>query len=201
MRSSVLLVVILALITFPLMAQSNDVAIWGGISRVGSTDVSGSNIHFDRGHAYGASFNHFFGEHLSGELAVFEVRHNGSIQIGGVNTFDVGSLKMMPVTATLQWHFARAARFDVYAGGGAAYVRSNSLHSSDLDTVGVGRVDIKSKIGWTGLGGVSYSLMHPLAVAAEARYISYRPDSGPSDARVRLDLSPVLYSVGLRWRF
>jgi len=199
MRSSVLLSV--ALMAFPVFAQRNDVAVWGGMSRVGSTDVTGTTIHFDRGTAYGASFNHFFGDHLSGELAAFEVRHDGSIRIAGTNTFDVGSLRMTPIAATVQWHLGRGQKFDVYAGGGAAYVRSNSLHSSDLDAAGVGRVDVKSKTGWTGVGGVSWSFMHALAVTGEARYIGYRPDSGPSAARVRLELSPTLYSLGLRWRF
>lgn len=201
MRSSAVLLIVFALVSLPLMAQSNEVAIWAGDSRVGSTDLLGTSIHFDNGHAYGASFNHFFGDHLSAELAAFVVRHNGSIEIAGVKTFNTGSLRMTPVSATVQWHLAHSSRFDVNAGGGLAYVRSDSLHSSDLDSLGVGRVDVKSRIGWTGVAGVSYSLVRSFAISAEARYIGYRPQSGPSNARVQLDLSPVLYSAGLRWRF
>lgn len=201
MRVRVLLVVVLVLITLPLMAQSNDVAIWAGDSRVGSTDVSGTNIHFDRGRSYGASFNHFFGNHLSGELAAFSVRHDGTIQIAGVNTFNIGKLRMTPITATVQAHLARASRFDAYVGAGAAYVRTSNLHSSDLDAAGVGTVSVKSKFTWTALGGISYGVMRQLAISADARYIGYKPDSGPSNAVVKLKLNPVLYSLGLRFRF
>lgn len=195
------LMILVALIAIPLAGQSNDVSVWGGVSRVGSTDATGTKIRFDRGHAYGASFDHFWGDHLSGELAAFVLRHDGSIDIGGATAFTTGSLRMTPVTATLQWHRSRRARLDAFAGGGLAYVRSNSLHSSDLDAIGVGRVDVKSKIGWTAVGGVSYSFVPSFAVAAEARYIGYHPESGPSDARVRLDLNPLLYLAGVRWRF
>ncbi|HKB81246.1 MAG TPA: OmpW family outer membrane protein [Thermoanaerobaculia bacterium] len=195
------MIVLAALVALPLAAQSNDVTVWGGVARMGSTDATGTTIRFDRGTAYGAGFEHFFGDHLSGELAVFALRNDGSVEIAGSPLFTTGSLQTTPLTATLQWHRARDARFDVFAGGGVAYVRSNSLHSSDLDTLGIGRVDVKSKIGWTMVGGVSYAFVPAFAAVAEARYIGYRPDSGPSDARVRLNLNPLLYLAGVRWRF
>jgi len=195
------LILLTTLIALPLSAQSNEVGVWGGVSRVGSTEVTGSKIRFDRGNAFGASFNHFWGDHLSGEVAAFSVRHDGSIDVAGTTAFTTGSLRMTPLTATLQWHRARTAPLDFFAGGGVAFVRSSSLHSSDLDALGVGRVDIESRIGWTALGGVSYAFADSFAIAAEARYIGYRPQSGPSDARVRLNLSPVLYLAGVRWRF
>lgn len=200
MRFSVLLVV-LTVTAVPVMAQSNDVAVWVGSSRVGTTDENGADIHFDRGRAYGASFNHFFGDHLSGELAAFSVRHDGTIRITGVNALNLGRLTMTPVSATAQFHLARASRFDAYAGAGAAYVRANHLHSSDLDTAGIGNVDIKSKVTWTALGGASFGFGRSLALAAEARYIAYEPDSGPPSDRVKLKLNPTTYSLGLRWRF
>jgi outer membrane protein W len=79
-------------------------------------------------------------------------------------------------------------------------VRSDSLHSSDLDNAGIGRVKIKSRIGWAADAGVMYNVTNKIGVGFDARYIGYRPSSGPSDASVRLQLSPVIYSLGLRWR-
>ena len=55
MRSPVVPVVVLALIAVPLFGQSNDVAVWIGSSRVGTTSTGGSDIHFDRGNAFGVS--------------------------------------------------------------------------------------------------------------------------------------------------
>ena len=201
MRSRVVLVVALALIGLPLFGQSNDVTVWVGSSRVGSTNSGGTDIHFDRGDAFGVSLNHFFSSRFSGELAVFALRHDGSLRIGGVKAFDVGRLRMIPVTGTLQWHFGILPRLDAHVGPGLAYVHSDSLHSSDLDAAGVGRVKVKSRIGLTADGGLSYGLTDHLGVGADARYIGYRPSSGPSDNSVKLHLSPIIYSLGLRWRF
>ncbi len=200
MRSHVVPIVVLALIAVPMFGQSNDIAVWIGSSRVGSTDTGGAAVHFDRGDSVGVSWNHFFSAQLSTELAAFAVRHDGTIKVGGVDAFDVGRLRMIPITAMIQWHLVHFRRIDPHLGGGLAYVRSDDLHSSDLDIAGIGTVNVKSRIGWTTDAGVMYSVTNKLGVGVDARYIGYRPSSGPSDASVKLHLSPVIYSLGLRWR-
>jgi outer membrane protein W len=199
MRSHVVPIVFLALIAVPIFGQ-NDVAVWVGKSRVGTTNTSGASVHFDRGDSFGASWNHFFSAQLSTELAAFAVKHKGTLQVGGVDAFDVGSLRMTPVTAMVQWHLVHFRRIDPHLGGGLAWVRSDSLHSADLDNAGIGRVRVKSRIGWAAEAGVMYGITDKLGVGVDARYIGYRPSSGPSDASVKLELSPVIYSLGLRWR-
>src|SRR2546423_2756151 len=82
MRSRLVLVVALALIGLPLFGQSNDVTLFVGSSRVGTTHSGGTDIHFDRGDSIGVSLNHFFSSRFSGELGVFVVRHDGSLRIG-----------------------------------------------------------------------------------------------------------------------
>ena len=201
MRSRLVLVVALALTGLPLFGQSNDVTLWVGSSRVGTTHSGGTDIHFDRGDSLGVSLNHFFSSRLSAELGVFMVRHDGSLRIGGFDAFNVGRLRMTPVTATLQWHLGHFRRLDAYVGPGLAYVRSDSLHSTDLDNAGVGRVKVSSRIGWTADAGVSFAVTQRFAVGGDARYIGYRPSSGPADSSVKLELSPMIYSLGLRWRF
>ena len=200
MRSHVVPIVVLALIAVPMFGQSNDIAVWVGSSRVGTTNESGASVHFDRGDSFGASWNHFFSAQLSAELAAFGVKHDGTIRVGGVDAFDVGSLRMIPITAMVQWHLVHFRRIDPHLGGGLAYVRSDSLHSSDLDNAGIGRVKIKSRIGWAADAGLMYGITDKLGVGVDARYIGYHPSSGPPDATVKLHLSPVIYSLGVRWR-
>ena len=199
MRSHVVPIVVLALIAIPVFGQ-NDVAVWVGKSRVGATNTSGASVHFDRGDSVGASWNHFFSAQLSAELAAFAVHHNGTLQVGGVNAFDVGRLRMIPVTAMMQWHLVHFRRIDPHLGGGLAYVRSDSLHSSDLDAAGIGRVKVEGRVGWAADAGLMYGITNKLGVGVDARYIGYRPSSGPPDASLKLQLSPVIYSLGLRWR-
>jgi outer membrane protein W len=200
MRSHVVPIVALALIALPLCAQSNDLAVWFGTSRVGSTTEEGATVRFDRGDSFGASWEHHFSEQLATEVAAFAVKHDGSIRVDGVDVFDVGSLRMIPVTAMVQWHLVHFRRLDPHLGGGLAYVRSDELSSSDLDDAGVGKVKIKSRMGWAADAGLTFGITPKLGVGVDARYIGYRPSSGPSDATVKLHLSPVIYSFGVRWR-
>ena len=199
MRSHVVPIVVLAFVAIPLFAQ-NDIGVWAGTSRVGTTNDSGSAIRFDRGNSFGVSWNHFFSAQLSTELAAFAVRHDGTIGVGGFDVLKVGQLRMTPFSAIVQWHLVHFRRIDPHLGGGLAYVRSDSLHSADLDAAGVGRVRVKSRIGWTDDAGVMFGITDKLGVGVDGRYIGYRPMSGPPDATVRLQLSPVIYSLGLRWR-
>jgi outer membrane protein W len=202
MRSHVIPIVFLALIAVPMFGQSNAVAVWIGRSRVGTTNTGGASVHFDRGDSFGASWDHFFSAQLSTELAAFAVRHKGgTLRVGGVDAFDVGRLRMIPITAMVQWHLVHFQRIDPHLGGGLAYVRSDSLHTSDLDAAGIGRVRVESRIGWAADAGLMYGITDRLGVGVDARYIGYRPSSGPSNASLKLQLSPVIYSVGLRWRF
>jgi len=192
---------LLTLAALPLFGQSNDVAVWAGSSSVGKTTLAGSDIRFDRGDAFGASFTHFFSHHYAAEIAAYDMRHDGTVRVQGVDVIGVGRLHMMSFGATLQWHAEHSRRIDPYLGGGLAWTRAGSLHTADLDNAGIGRVSIESRIGFTGLAGVSVGLVKQLAVAGEVRTIGYHPNSGPKSDQVRLELSPLLYSLGLRWRF
>src|SRR5579885_1844056 len=118
-------VLVLALTAAPLFAQSNDAAVWGGTSNVGTTTLVGSDIHFDRGTAFGVTLTHFFSHHYAAEAAAFNIRHDGAIRVGGVDAIDIGRLTMTPVALTLQWHAEHAHRFDPYAGGGVAFVHAS----------------------------------------------------------------------------
>jgi outer membrane protein W len=192
---------VLTFAAFSALAQSNDVAVWAGKSAVGRTPLAGSDIKFDRGDAFGISYTHFFSHHYAAEIAAYQLRHDGQIRVGGVDTLDIGRLTLTPIVLTLQWHAERFRRLDPYLGGGLAYTRASTIHSADLDAAGIGSVKVAGRTGWTGLAGLTFAFMPQLAVAGEARVIGYQPGSGPRNARVTLQLSPVVYSLGLRWRF
>src|SRR5260370_9502018 len=67
MRSHVVPIVFLALIAVPMFGQSNDVAVWIGRSRLGTTNSSGASVHFHPGDSFRAAWNHFLTHQLSTE--------------------------------------------------------------------------------------------------------------------------------------
>src|SRR5687768_6115844 len=68
-------------------------------------------LEFDSGQGFGIGLNKFWGNHISTELAAFALRSDGVLSLEGEPIIDTGSLDMIPVTLTIQFHLGRDARF------------------------------------------------------------------------------------------
>jgi outer membrane protein W len=190
------LIVFLALLTALPLAAQTELGVHVARASAHSTDAGGTTLAFDRGRGFGASVEHGSGEHVSYELAATWLRYDATARLDPTTSADFGSLKLLPISVTARWHFApRGERLDPYVGAGAAYVFAKGLASSDLDALGIGRVDVESKACWLANAGVTLGWFF-----IDGKVFSYRPNSGPSDGRARLNLRPVVISAGARWR-
>jgi outer membrane protein W len=194
---TLLLAVVFAL---PLAAQT-EVGIVVGHSDAGATDADGTTLSFRHGRGFGATVERRWSEHASIELGAMWLRSDGTLRLDAGSSASLGRLKLLPVTAVARWHFAPPGeRVDPYAGAGAAYVKASDLSSNDLEALGIGRIDLESKACWVANAGVAVEVSSGLALAVDGKMINYRPNSGPSGSRVRLELRPVVISAGIRWR-
>lgn len=199
-RRAAVLVPILLLVAFSLAAQT-DIAFWGAHSNSSTTGDPGGDIRFKEGSGFGLSLSHYWRSHLALELGASELRQSGHVDLAGQELLDVGRLKIRPFTATAQWHLAPGTTFDPFVGIGGAYVFTSRLSSTDLDQSGIGTVDVKNGFAPLANAGANFSIGHNLSLAVDFKYLRFRPDSGPADARVRLNLNPLIAAAGLRWRF
>lgn len=203
MRTTFRLGIAVTFLALSLNAQTNELGVWAAASQVGDTNVEGSEIAFDAGKGFGVSFNHFWTRSLSTEFSATALSHDGRITITGEPALDIGSLDLIPVTATVQWHFARGSLLSPYIGGGVSYVMADDLRSADLQQIEVDRVEIDSKVGWVAQAGLDIGLTTRFAIAADAKYIAYSPQSAaPGDpAPVDLELDPLIFSLGVKLRW
>jgi outer membrane protein W len=186
-RFALLVTLVFAL---PLAAQT-EVGVHVAGARASSTDAEGTTLAFERGRGFGASVS--FGGAVSLELAATSLRYDAALRADGASA-GAGTLKLIPITATAQWHLG-----NVYLGGGAAYVVAHDLSSANLDALGLDTIAVESKRCWLADAGVAFPLRN-YAVVVDGKYLDYRPQSGPAGARVRLNLKPVVLSVGLRFK-
>ncbi len=203
MRTPFGLALVIALVALPTAAQSNDFGVWVATSQIGDTTVEDSEVAFDNGDGFGVSYNHFWTRNVSTELSAIALSHDGEITVTGTSAFDIGSLDLLPITATAQWHFARGARVSPYLGAGVSYVMADDLESDDLRLIGIDKVEVDSDVGWVGQAGVNIALTPRFAFGVDAKYIRYRPDSAAAgdDEAVRLDLDPLVFSAGVKFRW
>lgn len=178
---------LLLLLATPLAAQTEVGAIVGHVDSQ-ATDAGGTTISFNHGRAYGVTI-----EENSLELAAMSLRYDGALRTEGASA-STGSLRLVPISLT-----ARRRVGNFYAGVGVAYVKASALSSGDLDSLGIGRVDVQSKVCWLANAGVIFPL-RSFSVIIDGRYFDYRPESGPPDGRVRLNLKPLVLSAGLRFK-
>ncbi len=201
MRSGILVALFLVLLSVPLFAQSNDVAVWASSVKMQTTSTPDAEVKFSTGHGYGASYNHFWSHWLSTEFSYLTLRNNGHIEAGGQRILDLGRLNTKVASAIAQLHFAHRAAIDPYLGIGLAHVKSGDLSSSDLALTPAARVTIEKQWGLAANAGVNFNINHALGIAVDGKYVSYEPNSTSAAASQKLKLNPLILSAGVRFRF
>ena len=205
MRSRLYLLLLITMCATPLFAQNGEFGIFVATSQVGDTDEEEANLEFDNGLGYGVSLNTYWGN-ISGELAATALSQEGRISSEELSDIELGDLDLIPITATLQFHFLKGSAFSPYIGGGAAYILADDLESDDLDIIEIGPVEIQDEFTWALQGGANINLSQSLAIGLDVKYIAYTPESNPvndaddSDA-IDLDLNPLIFSAGLKFRW
>ena len=94
--------------------------------------VPANGIHLENKTIPEVDISYFFTKNLAAELILtYPQKHNVSVVGVGV----VGSLKELPPTLTLQYHFMPDAQFRPYVGAGFNYTTFSGVNLAPLDTV------------------------------------------------------------------
>ncbi|HEX9162612.1 MAG TPA: OmpW family outer membrane protein [Thermoanaerobaculia bacterium] len=185
----------------PVISQTNEIGVWYSSAKIKNTgDTTEGRLTFDNAKGGGVSFNHFFGS-LSTELAVQSLRANGGIDVSGTRLLSVGRMKIMPVTANVQWHLARGSMFSPYVGAGVAYIKTSDISSADLDLAGIGTIKVDKKTTWDANAGVDIGIGRMFAIAVDGKYFKYEPTATANGTSQKLKLNPLSISAGLKLRW
>lgn len=208
--------VLLMFAAAPAAAQSRSVDLIGYASWV---DLSGDatledadglddlDVDFEGDMGYGIGINVFLGNRLSAEFAGSVVNVEVNAANGAVSPFLAGDLEMIPLTGTLQFHFAPNSRIDPYIGAGVAYVLFDEVEGGeDLENVDIDAIEFEDDYGFVANAGIDIGLTDMIALNADAKYVPVE-----SSARARfasgfgqfadIEVNPMILSAGLRLRF
>lgn len=207
MKRLVVAVMALLLTGAPLCAQERTIhlTVWASqVEMQGETDFGdGFEGDFDEGNALGASGNLFINRFFSVEGSVFGIRSDATLVFEGDAALDLGSLDLVPFTLGVQVHPLGDSRFDPYVGAGGAYVIADDLSSTDLDTLGLGRIELDNELTYYINAGIGVRIAGGFGIVLDGRQIQYQPSSRSTATGVEqdLELSPRMLSLGLRLRF
>ena len=146
---------------------------------------------------------YFFTKNIAAELILtYPQKHD--VELGGVG---IGSVKHLPPTLTLQYHFNPEGQIRPYAGLGLNYTRFSSV-DLDAGTVLGGSVPLRidrSSFGWAAQVGADVQIAPKWFLNFDVKYVAIDTDifiKGAGGAKVtKLGIDPMLYSVGIGYRF
>lgn len=197
----------LALVASPIFAQERSVDLTGYVSWM---DPNGDNtivdngedvdFNFDSDQGFGIGLNVFWSNRISTEFTASKFSPEAAFE--GPVDFGNSSLDMIPITATLQFHFAPDARIDPYIGAGVAYVLFDEFDSDNLDELDLGAIDVDDDYGFVLNAGLSFDITPNFAILGDIKYVPVESDISASGlAPSTLEINPLIISAGASFQF
>lgn len=167
----------------------------------------GSRVAVDNATTLEVDATYNFTKRLGIEVIAATTRHDLSARGGALAGASLGSVKVLPPTAVLQFHPLPGGLFDFYFGGGINYTIFYSYDlSSDLSGLGVTDIKYDNSFGLAGDIGINFNLGNNLLINADVKYIQISTDAdikvGSSTLdSVSVDIDPWVFGIGVGWRF
>jgi outer membrane protein len=201
----------LLIVAAPAMARSFDLTGWVSWVDPNSSGTFNStspnqpfNVNFNGKIGYGVGANIFWGSNISTEFSGIEVRPKTNFVPTAGGTVSGPNLRMTPLTAVLQFHFAPNGTIDPYIGAGAAYVLFDNVNGPG--SLGVSKINFKDDAGLALNAGLGIALGHNIGITIDGKYVPLSSSttadyvSGGS-TRAKIKINPVIFSGGLTFRF
>ncbi|WP_321351736.1 OmpW family outer membrane protein [Halopseudomonas oceani] len=172
----------------------------GGVAQAGTAATLNSDTQLGLNLAYMLSDNW-----AVEVLAATPFEHDiGTKGLGGL---ELGSTKHLPPTVSVLYYpMASSSAFQPYAGLGINYTwMFDDKLSSEAEAAGFSGLDLDDSWGLAAQLGMDYMLSDKVMLNAQIRYIDIETTgttySGPTKVSVDVDIDPLVYMVGLGYKF
>lgn len=189
--------------------QESSSDIWVGAL---GTDVAGTQATLDSDTQLGLNFAYMLSNNIGIELlAATPFSHNVGVKgmpggFAGLNG-KLGELKHLPPTLSVVYYpLDAASAFQPYVGAGINYTWFfDTKLSSDAQDKGFSGLDMQDSWGLSAQVGMDYMLTDNIMFNAQVRYIDIDTTGttsfGGSKVKVDVDVDPMVYMVGLGYKF
>lgn len=128
-------------------------------------------------------------------LAAVPFRHDVKL-----NGSKAASVKQLPPTVSLQWHFLPDQTISPFVGLGVNYTRFFSI--DETGPLAGTRLDLESSWGLAAHAGVDFAINRSWSVTVDARWIKISSDAKVNGAKVgTVDIDPRVFGVAVGYRF
>ncbi|NCT68119.1 MAG: OmpW family protein [Rhodanobacteraceae bacterium] len=117
-----------------------------------------------------------------------------------LNGAKAATVKQLPPTVSLQWHFLPDGKIDPFVGLGVNYTRFFSI--DETGPLAGTRLDLSDSWGVAAHAGVAFALQDRWSLTLDARWIRIRSDAKVNGANVgTVAIDPLVYGVAVGYRF
>ncbi len=169
---------------------------------------TGSKVDVDSDVVPEVDLTYMLNEHWGIEIIAATSKHDLSAKGGSLNGANIGSVKVLPPTVTVNYHFTLKDRYHPYVGVGFNYTSFYNYDlSGDLANLGVTHISFDSSTGIAGQLGIDIDLKDNWLINFDIKYIDISTDAtiitanGDVLDRVSVDINPWVIGFGVGYRF
>ncbi|HEY0179100.1 MAG TPA: OmpW family outer membrane protein [Dokdonella sp.] len=142
------------------------------------------------------SLEYFFTRNLGLEvLAALPFEHD--VKLNGAKA---ATVKELPPTVSLQWHFMPGAKVDPFVGVGVNYTRFFSI--DEKRPLRGSKLDLEDSWGVAAHAGIDFALAERWTLTVDARWVDISSDVKVDGEKVgSVDIDPFVYGVAIGYRF
>ncbi|WP_336231902.1 OmpW/AlkL family protein [Thalassospira sp. CH_XMU1458] len=139
-------------------------------------------------------FSYFVTDNIALELIAGTSKHDVTWSDGK----DLGSVRLLPPTLTLQYHFMPESRWSPYIGAGINYTFFYDSKPGQFSSV-----DYDDGFGYAFQAGFDYAISGPWSLNVDVKKIYLDTDVSVNNGAVKADanIDPWLFGVGIGYRF
>src|SRR5690554_2418106 len=182
-----------------------------GVMVDGTTDLGGEAT-LNNNTQLGLNFAYMLTDKVAVELlAATPFEHDVAIKGTGAVDGSLGKVKHLPPTLSAVYYSLESSSvFQPYVGVGVNYTwffDEETTASAESNTPSLTNLKVKNSWGWAAQVGADYMLTENIMLNGQIRYIDIDTEAtvdvagGASTAKVDVDIKPVVYMVGLGYKF
>jgi outer membrane protein len=181
-----------------------------GVVFVGGAPLVGSEVSVDNGYTLDIDFTYMFTDNIGAEL-LLDVTSEHDVDSGGTLASIVpgklASVRVLPPSLILQYHFRAGDKFKPYVGAGLNYTTFLNEKASDAASgiLGMSDLDLDDSFGFVLQLGADYQIDDRWYLNADIKYIDLSTTATANSLvgpiRVDVDIDPLLFGVGVGYRF
>jgi outer membrane protein len=163
--------------------------------------VIGGKAEVDDAITADVDFSYFFCDNIAAELTLTVSPHDVEAKNTSAGKIDLGDVKLLPPTLTLQYHFLPDEKIRPYVGAGVNYT---IFFDEDHGPTAVG-IDYDDAFGFALQAGVDIGLDEHWALNFDVKKVWLETDVSVdalgTTVKTDVDIDPWLFGVGLGYRF